>query len=283
MPERPSDDRLPISVWPTAQQPAGVQRAGRYTPGTTAHPGKMLPAIARRAITAYTDPGDLILDPMCGIGTSLVEAVHLGRAAIGVEYEPRWAALARDNLTLAEQQGATGAGQVITGDARHLTELVDREVHGRVALILTSPPYGASVHGQARVRPGRGVDKSDFRYSRDRTNLAHQRLDKLLAGLTEILRGCAVLLRPGGIVAMTVRPYRHHGALVDLPAAVLRAGDAAGLVPFERNVALLAGLRDERLVPRASFFQLAQVRRARRRGIPLQVICHEDVVVLRAA
>jgi DNA modification methylase len=30
----------------------------------------------------------VVLDPMCGIGTTLVEAVHLGRHAIGVEYEP---------------------------------------------------------------------------------------------------------------------------------------------------------------------------------------------------
>ena len=45
---------------------------------------------------------------MCGIGTTLIEAVHLGRDAIGVEYEPRWAALAADGIALARRQGATG-------------------------------------------------------------------------------------------------------------------------------------------------------------------------------
>ena len=55
----------------------------------------MLPAIAATAITRYTEPGDLVADPMCGIGTTLVEAIHLGRDAIGVEYEPRWAAARR--------------------------------------------------------------------------------------------------------------------------------------------------------------------------------------------
>ena len=69
---------------------------GRYLPAATAHPGKMLPAIAATAITRYTQPGDLVADPMCGIGTTLIEAVHLGRDAIGVEYEPRWAALAAE-------------------------------------------------------------------------------------------------------------------------------------------------------------------------------------------
>jgi hypothetical protein len=60
-------------------------------PGSTAHPGKMLPALARQAIETYTDAGQLVIDPMCGIGTTLVEAVHLGRCAVGVELEPRWA------------------------------------------------------------------------------------------------------------------------------------------------------------------------------------------------
>ena len=75
-----------LSVWPVAQQLAREQRRGRYLPESTAHPGKMLPALAREAINRFTQPGDLVLDPMCGIGTSLVEATHLDRRAIGVEF-----------------------------------------------------------------------------------------------------------------------------------------------------------------------------------------------------
>ena len=86
MPEAPPS--LPLSVWPTAQQPAARQRAGRYLQASTAHPAKMLPEIARTAIQRYSQPGELVLDPMCGIGTTLVEAIHLGRDALGVEREP---------------------------------------------------------------------------------------------------------------------------------------------------------------------------------------------------
>ena len=64
---------------------------------------------------------------------------------------------------------------------------------------------------------------------------------------------------------MTVRPYRQAGLLVDLPGALVGVGEAAGLVPYERNVALLAGVRDDRLVPRVSFFPLEQVRKSRQR------------------
>jgi modification methylase len=109
---------LPLSVWPTAQQPAATQRAGRYLPGSTAHPAKMLPAIARHAITAYSHPGDLVLDPMCGIGTTLVEAVHLGRDAIGIELELRWAELARANTNHARTHGAQGTATVVRARGR---------------------------------------------------------------------------------------------------------------------------------------------------------------------
>ena len=80
---------------------------------------------------------------------------------------------------------------------------------------------------------------------------------------------------------MTVRPWWHAGQLIDLPGAMVRVGEEAGLVLYERNVALLAGLRDDRLVPRTSFFALEQVRKARAAGIPRLVTAHEDFLVFR--
>jgi hypothetical protein len=90
------------------------------------------------------------------------------------------------------------------------------------------------------------------------------------------LSGCAVLRRPGGLALVTARPWRQHGELVDLPAAVIAAGAHAGLVPVARSVALLAGPRDERLIARPSFFELDNLRRARRHGHPWHLIVHED-------
>lgn len=273
---------LPLSVWATAQQTSRAQRAGRYLPVSLAHPAKMLPAIARTAISDYSQPGDYVLDPMCGIGTTLVEAVHLGRDAIGIEYEPAWADLARANIAHARANGASGNGEVVCGDARHLAGLVDPALRGLVALVLTSPPYGPSVHGHVRTGPGQGVHKSNFRYSTDPANLAHVGLDRLLDAMRAVLIECAQVLRPGGVVAMTVRPWWFAGEMIDLPGALCRVGEDAGLVLFERNVALLTGLRGDGLVPRSSFFALDQVRRARARGLPRSVVGHEDLLAFRA-
>jgi modification methylase len=170
---------------------------------------------------------------------------------------------------------------VVNGDARHLPSLLDPGLVGRVALVLTSPPYGSSIHGQVTARRGLGIAKYDNTYTPNPTNLGRATQATLLEALGEILAGCQALLRPGGLLVLTARPYRHRERLVDLPGQLTQVAEAAGLVLFERNAALLVGLRGDRLVPRPSFFQLDRVRKARGRGLPLRIIAHEDVLVFR--
>jgi tRNA G10 N-methylase Trm11 len=243
----------------------------------------MLPALARRAILAYSEPGQLVLDPMCGIGTTLVEAIHLGREAVGVELEPRWVAVSAANLALARRQGASGHGQAGQGDARLLGRGLLDELRGRAQLILSSPPYGPSLHGQVRTGP-LPVEKWDDRYSHNADNLAHLPAERRRSGrppfaqaLADILAGCRRLLAPHGYLVLTARPYRRGGELVDLPGQLEQLGADAGLVLQERLVALLCALRGDRLVPRPSFFQL---QRQRIGSTPrMLLIAHEDVLV----
>jgi hypothetical protein len=218
---------------------------------------------------------------MCGIGTTLVEAAHRGRDAIGVEYESRWADIADANIRHAHTQGAAGRAAVIRGDATQLLSLVPSALAGQVALVVTSPPYGPTVHGLVRPQAGAGIHKTDAAYNdgTDKGNLAYRDLTGLTDGFAQILAGCAVLLRPGGTVVVTARPWRKHGQLVDLPSAVIGAGLRASLIPTERCIALLAAVRDGHLVARPSFFQLAAVRKARAAGTPLHLIAHEDVLI----
>ena len=50
--------------------------------------GKFIPQIAARAISLLTQPGDLVVDPYCGSGTTLLESALLGRRAVGVDLNP---------------------------------------------------------------------------------------------------------------------------------------------------------------------------------------------------
>ncbi|MFI0487078.1 TRM11 family SAM-dependent methyltransferase [Actinomadura sp. 9N215] len=209
-PTTPMRSSVLASVLPTGQRPSRLQRQGRYTPESMCHPGKMLPAIAATVIDTFTRPGDLVVDPTCGIGTTLVEAIHRGRDAAGVEYEPDFVHLTLGNLRHSYAHGATGRAQVACGDARNIATIY-RALHGQAALVLTSPPYGSRTHGHIRTGRDNGggkIIKHHNRYSIDRGNLAHQPLPGLLDGFGQILTGSAALLRPGGVIAVTVRPIR---------------------------------------------------------------------------
>jgi DNA methylase len=49
------------------------------------YPARFSPALVRAAINAFTKPGDLVLDPFVGGGTTLVEALAAGRHGIGTD------------------------------------------------------------------------------------------------------------------------------------------------------------------------------------------------------
>ena len=58
------------------------------THGFYKYPARFSPAFARAAIETFTKPGDLVLDPHVGGGTSLVEARRVGARGVGVDISP---------------------------------------------------------------------------------------------------------------------------------------------------------------------------------------------------
>jgi modification methylase len=60
-------------------------------PGRRRHPYASPTALVRRLITFYSDPGDLVVDPFAGGGTTLRVARRLGRRAMGYEIDPQYA------------------------------------------------------------------------------------------------------------------------------------------------------------------------------------------------
>lgn len=63
------------------------------------YPARFSPVFAREAIKTFTQPGDFVLDPFCGGGTTLVEALSLGRRAAGMDVSSLAAFLARTKTT----------------------------------------------------------------------------------------------------------------------------------------------------------------------------------------
>ncbi|HMF41306.1 MAG TPA: DNA methyltransferase [Polyangia bacterium] len=75
------------------------------THGFHSYAGRLHPSIARGAVTAFTAPGDTVVDPFCGSGTVLVEAMGLGRRAVGVDASPLAVAIARTRTTVLGEEG----------------------------------------------------------------------------------------------------------------------------------------------------------------------------------
>ncbi|UCE74376.1 MAG: site-specific DNA-methyltransferase [Methanomassiliicoccales archaeon] len=49
------------------------------------YPARFSPAFASTAIELFSNPGDIVLDPYMGGGTTIVEAMVAGRRAIGAD------------------------------------------------------------------------------------------------------------------------------------------------------------------------------------------------------
>jgi len=70
--------------------------------GQKAHSTQKPEALLHRVLVATSRPGDLVLDPFAGSGTTLAVAKRLGRRWLGIEREPRYVELARDRLAAVE-------------------------------------------------------------------------------------------------------------------------------------------------------------------------------------
>jgi site-specific DNA-methyltransferase (adenine-specific) len=67
-------------------------------PRRVGHPAPFPEELPRRLIKLYSYPGDLVLDPFVGSGTTMIAARKLGRQSLGVEINPTYCDLTVRNL-----------------------------------------------------------------------------------------------------------------------------------------------------------------------------------------
>ena len=89
----------------------GGGRAGNYVMPTSqgsGHPTQKPLDMVRDFVRRFAGPGDTVLDPFAGTGTTLRAAVDEGRKAIGVEADERWC----EHIATRLAQGAFNFGEV---------------------------------------------------------------------------------------------------------------------------------------------------------------------------
>ncbi len=88
-----SDWEMPICT--------GAERLKRAD-GKKAHPTQKPESLLHRILVASTNPGDVVLDPFFGTGTTGAVAKRLGRRFIGMERDPAYVEFAMDRISKVE-------------------------------------------------------------------------------------------------------------------------------------------------------------------------------------
>jgi modification methylase len=143
---------------------AGAERV-KGADGSKAHPTQKPEALLYRILLACTKPGDAVLDPFFGTGTTGAVARRLGRRWIGIEREPAYVEVARERIAstlpldesamagmtetraaprvafgLLVESGLVPAGTTLTDAKRRWTAAV------RADGSITSATYSGSIH-----------------------------------------------------------------------------------------------------------------------------------------
>ena len=95
------------------------------------YPARFSPKLVRAAIDAFTEPGDLVLDPFVGGGTTLVEAMVSGRHAVGTDISSLATFVSEVKTTIYSEDDLAKLQRWCDGIAKGLNiwEPVERDAH----------------------------------------------------------------------------------------------------------------------------------------------------------
>ncbi|MEM1550183.1 MAG: DNA methyltransferase [Candidatus Methanomethylicia archaeon] len=171
--------------------------------------GNWAPQIARNLILRYSRLGELVLDQMCGGGTTLVECKLLGRNAIGIDINYDAVILTIDRLNFSyrplDPDYKEPDIKVYHGDARNLNLIEDESID----LIATHPPY-ANIIPYSKNKKIEG-DLSQV-YS----------LEEYLEGIHEIAMESFRVLKPGRYCCILIGDTRKHRHYVPIAFRVMQ-------------------------------------------------------------
>ncbi|MEM3039241.1 MAG: DNA methyltransferase [Candidatus Methanomethylicaceae archaeon] len=195
------------TVWSFPERGTWATHRGDYR-------GNWPPQLVRNLILRYSRPGEIVLDQMCGGGTTLIECKLLGRRAVGVDINFEALILCWDRLNF--NIGGEGVSQadikLYQGDARNLNLIEDESVD----LIATHPPYASII-----------------KYSRNRSSngdLSKASIEGFLEGMKEVAKESYRVLKPGRYCAILVGDTRRHRHYVPLAFRVMQGFLDAGFI-----------------------------------------------------
>ena len=160
-------------------------------------------------VERLTDPGDAVLDPFAGFGTTLVVAESLRREAFGVEIDSDRATFVRSRMRAPDR--------LFTADARELDALPIPNV----SLAITSPPYSSPGDPEEALSAYRDANPGYHRY---------------LADLQRVCRSVGSLLTPDGWLVIEAANLRRPDRVDTLAWDIAHA--VGEVLPFAGEIAV---------------------------------------------
>jgi DNA modification methylase len=166
----------------------------------------------------YSQKDDLILDPMLGSGTTVIEAKLLDRQSIGIDVNPAALKLAKSKVNFNGDYKYEP--KLIKGDIRNLNQINSSSVD----LIITHPPYFNI------------IDYSNGKIKDDLSNVSDLSvfLDEFKNVIDEFYR----VLKKGSYCAILIGDTRKHGHYVPLSYYILDIFLKTGFILKEEIIKL---------------------------------------------
>jgi DNA modification methylase len=183
------------------------------------HPATFPESLAEAFIEFFTKPGDWLIDPFLGSGSTLKAAKKAGRNGVGIELYPLFSNFAEKSLLQIE---GSAECRVIQGNSR--TELRKLRSSGiEFSFCLCSPPYWSQLHSNSerhRDRKNRGLRTMYGDDPRDLGNISDY--ERFLSQQKLIFDELYPLMKPKSYLVLITNNVYRNGRLYPLAFDTLR-------------------------------------------------------------
>jgi DNA modification methylase len=193
------------------------------------HPGKFPERLVAEFIQAFSEPGDTVLDPMMGTGSTLVASLRSSRHALGIDLNPKFVSVARDRVK-AETHSLLDKPsdvEIKEGDARDVVNLIGPRM---VDYCVTSPPYWSMLSNQgSENQQARRERNLPTVYSDSDTDLGNiGDYNRFIDTLVDIYNGVGEKLKRGGYLTVVVKNIKRNHTVYPLGWDLVRRLAAKG-------------------------------------------------------
>ncbi len=173
------------------------------------HPAPFSFQDVARLIRFFTKADQIVLDPFCGVGSTLKACALNNRRSVGIELVKKYADLTK--LRLKEEVPVELISQykqeVICGDSfKEIKKFDDNSFD----FIVTSPPYWNILQKIDHKVKERVSNKLDTQYSNDARDLGNIKdYNEFLNKLADFFKQCSRILKPEKYLCIVVSDFRH--------------------------------------------------------------------------